>query len=271
MLNADAPPAPPARHADPSRRPRPRRPHHPRPAAWTRWLLAAAALGAVPVLVIGCVARLPDGEVCESDDECKSEVCLSGICRGSFCREDDGCNDGWRCVYYPPNEVDDFLNDVGDYFTGNDDPADGVNMCTATCGSCATNQHCEGGGSDLCVFGAPTPVVTLDPVGEMARGETVVLQGHGEIEAGSIISWQWDVSDVTADGTGFETVTLVTDTATLPYAWHGMGSFSVTLTATSSAKAQGSTTIGVNVCGITGDGCYQYGCCGGSCNDGMCL
>lgn len=240
-------------------------------ASWISWLLAASALGALPLLGPSCLVKLPDGETCEGDDECKSEVCLQGTCAGSHCTDDGDCNDAWRCIYYPPNAVDDFLNDVGDYFTGNDDGANGTNLCTATCGNCPSSQHCDSSTDNLCALGPPLPVVTLDPVAQAPLGETVTLQGHGEIESGSITTWQWEVSDVLTEGAWAETITFTTEPPTLTYAWHQRAAFPVTLTAISALNARGSADILVDVCGPAGAVCYDYyGCCNGSCVDETC-
>lgn len=100
----------------------------------------------------GC--KTSDGEACEDDDECGSGYCFSGYCAGSECAEDGDCEDGWDCRHVDPNFVEVIGNEVGDFFTGDDDDAEGSYVCRARCGECPPNQTCNQG-DEYCIYAPP--------------------------------------------------------------------------------------------------------------------
>ncbi|KIG13313.1 hypothetical protein DB30_00361 [Enhygromyxa salina] len=249
------------------------------------------AMGLAMSSAVGCglfEPALTDGEVCDADKDCTTEVCTSyGLCSHSRCDCPSGdcaesgevtsdCLDGWRCVSHDSIFAP-VVDPIKEFFGASTDDSDG--FCQPTCEAGCPDRYLCGDSGEFCVpdsdwiYPVPTVTWTGDATGEFSgrdqsttvvveEGSTISLTGTGSSPQGHpITGYSWTTVSGAADYMDFEGQTIETTVASGDYR-------RVEFTVVDDASRSGKVTVIFESCRGTGTMCgYEGSGCCSSCDD----
>ncbi len=194
----------------------------------------------------GSGAGLPDGDACDSGDDCHSSACQNGTCVGSLCecvgadcRGQSSCDAGWLCTRYA---------------------LESAPRCRKQCtgaGTCPPGFHCD---SAVCVTGGEVfgiEWVTFPRTTKCVAGTACPYKVRPS--AGAVVAkYTWTFGSVTPK---------VTTEPETTFLYTAGGNYAVSVVAQTADGTTAKLTGTETICIASGEGCDPAGapCCTGTC------